>query len=440
MPKVGDAFEGIYATARYNARFNPIFAPLNETRCRYRVAKGSAGSGKSVSIAQDFIVKLMDKDNWGANLLVVRKIDESNRDSTYEELKAAINRVCGRNAQATWTIRSSPLELECISFERGKLVWIWIEEATELDEEDIDILDDRLRGELDNPNLYYQMTLSFNPVSINHWIKGRFFDVPNPDVFTHHSTYLDNQFIDEAYHRRMLLRKQTDPNGYRIYGLGEWGLTGGQFFNMWNESLHVCKPFEVPKEWIRFRSMDWGSYHPYAVGWFAVDYDGRLYLYRELYGWGGKANVGTKENARVVAGHIVEAEPKTEDISYGVLDKACWNDTGTSGPTIAEEINNVLVKENRTLFIPCEKGRSQMTEQVRLRLDGYKTTEGIQVPGLVVFDTCIHTIRTLPNLTHDKHNPEKVDTDGEDQVRVCLFIASIYPAVTGAGETKRPVA
>ena len=427
------------ATARYNARFNPIFAPLNETRCRYRVAKGSAGSGKSVNVAQDFIVKLMNKDNVGANLLVVRKIDESNRDSTYAELKAAIYRVCGSTAQHAWTIRSSPLELECkytgnkiifrgmkddsqrekvksISFERGKLVWIWLEEATELDEEDIDILDDRLRGELENPNLYYQMTLTFNPVSINHWIKGWFFDIPNPDVFTHHSTYLDNQFIDEAYHRRMLLRKETDPNGYRVYGLGQWGLTGGRFFNMWDEAIHVCEPFEVPKEWIRFRSMDWGSYHPYAVGWFAVDYDGRLYMYRELYGWGGKPNVGTKETAREVAKHIVEAEPKGEEISYAVLDNACWNKTGTTGPTIAEEINNVLVKANKTLFIPCEKGRSQMAEQIRLRLSGYKAKDGTHVPGLVFFKNCIHAIRTIPNLTHDKHDPEKVDTNGEDHM------------------------
>jgi phage terminase large subunit len=418
-------------------QFNPIFRDFNQIRCRYRVAKGSAGSGKSVNVAQDFILKLMDKHNIGANLLVVRKIDESNRDSTYAELTSAIYKICGSEALAYWRMGTSPLELESkitgnkiifrgmkddgqrekvksVSFAKGKLTWVWLEEATELDEADVDILDDRLRGELDNPNLYYQMTLTFNPVSINHWIKGKYFDIPNPDVFTHHSTYLDNRFIDEAYRKRMMLRKATDPNGYRVYGEGNWGITGGQFFNTWSDDLHICEPFAIPKDWIKFRSMDWGSYHPYAVGWFAVDYDGRLYMYRELYGYGGKPNIGTKESARQVAENIVEAEPKNEEISYGVLDNACWNSPGTDGPSIAEEINLVLLKESRRLFIPCVKGRAQMAEQVRLRLDGHKDSDGKQIPGLTFFKNCIHSIRTIPNLAHDKHDPEKVDTNGED--------------------------
>jgi phage terminase large subunit len=96
------------------------------------------------------------------------------------------------------------------------------------------------------------------------------------------------------------------------------------------------------------------------------------------------------------------------------LDNACWNSTGTDGPTIADEINTVLNENNRTLFGPCVKGRSQMAEQVRLRLTGHEDSEGRQIPGLVFFRTCFHTIRTIPNLTHDKHNPEKVDTTGED--------------------------
>jgi phage terminase large subunit len=81
---------------------------------------------------------------------------------------------------------------------------------------------------------------------------------------------------------------------------------------MWNDAIHVCEPFGIPKEWIKFRSMDWGSYHPYAVGWFAVDYDGRLYMYRELYGWGGKANVGTKETARQVAKKLLRPNRKVK--------------------------------------------------------------------------------------------------------------------------------
>jgi phage terminase large subunit len=67
-------------------------------------------------------------------------------------------------------------KLKSINFPHGKLTWIWVEEATELQESDVDILDDRLRGVLPNPNLYYQITFTFNPVSASHWIKRKYFN------------------------------------------------------------------------------------------------------------------------------------------------------------------------------------------------------------------------------------------------------------------------
>ena len=237
-------------TQTVQVKFNPVFRPVNECKTRYRALKGSAGSGKSVDIAQDYIVKLMDRSNIGANLLVVRKVEGSNKDSTFAELYGAITRICGPLTAALWDITLNPLAMRCtatgsriifrgmndarqrekvksISFPDGKLTWIWCEEATELEEADVDILDDRLRGVLANPNLYYQITFTFNPINAGHWIKRKYFDIESPDIFTHHSTYRDNRFIDEAYYRRMELRRVQDPEGYKVYGLGEWGETGG---------------------------------------------------------------------------------------------------------------------------------------------------------------------------------------------------------------------
>lgn len=239
-------------TIQTNAQFNRVFQPVNTCRLRYRVLKGSAGSGKSVNVAQDYIAKLTDPAYTGANLLVVRKVDDTNRDSTFAELQKAIYKMFGAQAERIWKINQSPLYLECkttgnriifrgmnddrqrekiksVTFKRGQLVWIWVEEATELKVEDIDILDDRLRGQLDgiNPNLYYQITLTFNPVAATHWIKGRYFDKKDPLVLAHHSTYKDNRFIDFGYYQRMERRRLEDPEGYRVYGEGEWGELGG---------------------------------------------------------------------------------------------------------------------------------------------------------------------------------------------------------------------
>lgn len=282
--------------------FNPIFREVNTCCKRYRVLKGSAGSGKSVNIAQDYVIKLMDPQFTGANLLVVRKVEESNRDSTFAELQKAVFTICGESYLQYWDIKATPLQMTCkttgnsiifrgvndarqrekvksITFKQGDLTWIWIEEATELQESDVDILDDRLRGVLSNPNLYYQMTFTFNPVSAMHWIKAKYFDTKSEDVFTHSSTYLDNRFIDAGYHRRMMMRKERDPEGYRVYGLGEWGETGGLIL-----TNYVVESFDTGPQYFdnRLYAQDFGFNHANAILDIGFK-DGNLYVCDEIY-------------------------------------------------------------------------------------------------------------------------------------------------------------
>ena len=217
-------------------QFNKCFKEANLSKCRYVLLKGSAGSGKSVDTAQNYILRLMERK--GRNLLTLRKSEVTNRDSTFAELTGAISRM---GLWDYWRRTLNPLELRCvngnkiifrgmnderqrekiksITFESGDLTDIWLEEGTEFTQEDVEILDDRLRGQLPD-GLFYQMRFTFNPVSAAHWIKRVYFDNQSPDVFTHNSTYLNNRFIDEAYHRRMMRRKELDPEGYRVYGLG----------------------------------------------------------------------------------------------------------------------------------------------------------------------------------------------------------------------------
>ena len=278
---------------------NSVFKEFNKTKCRYRLAKGSAGSGKSVDIATDFILKLSDIKYKGANLLVVRQTETSHKDSTFAELLSAINRM---GLSRFWSYTLTPLTLTCkttgnmiifrgfsdqrarervksITFPQGKLCWIWAEEATELQESDCDILDDRLRGQLDNPNLYYQMTFSFNPVSASHWIKRKYWDYESDDIFKCHSTYLDNRFLDESYHKRMMMRKEQDPEGYQVYGLGEWGELGGLIL-----TNYVVE--DLSTDFNRYDnvlySQDFGYNHANCILEIGFK-DDEIYVLRELY-------------------------------------------------------------------------------------------------------------------------------------------------------------
>lgn len=282
-----------------NVQVNACFKEVDRSRKRYIVMKGSAGSGKSVDTAQHYILRLM-KDT-GRNLVCIRKSDVTNRDSTYAELTGAIYRMFGDKAPAYWAIKQSPLQLTCringnqiifrgmnddrqreklksITFQRGKLTDVWIEEATELTQADVEIIDDRLRGELPEGQ-FYQIRMTFNPVSKSHWIKRVFFDRSDPNVLTHHSTYLDNRFIDTAYHDRMQRRKEVDPEGYLIYGLGEWGEVGGLIL-----TNYIIEEFDQSPERFDYmvNAQDFGYNHADCIG--AVGFkDGELYLCRELY-------------------------------------------------------------------------------------------------------------------------------------------------------------
>lgn len=282
-----------------NVKANPCFKEVDRSTKRYIVMKGSAGSGKSVDTAQNYILRLMQ--DKGRNLVCVRKSDITNRDSTFAELTGAIYRMFGEKAERYWQINMSPLKITCkangnqiifrgmnddkqreklksITFQKGKLTDVWLEEATELTQADVEIIDDRLRGELP-PGQFYQIRMTFNPVNRNHWIKKVFFDIPDDNVLTHHSTYENNRFIDDAYKARMERRRQVDPEGYRIYGLGEWGEIGGLIL-----SNYVIEDFDTAASNFDYmvNAQDFGFNHANCIGEVGFK-DGELYLCKELY-------------------------------------------------------------------------------------------------------------------------------------------------------------
>lgn len=168
--------------------------------------------------------------------------------------------------------------VKSITSKQGYLCWIWAEEATELQRSDMNILDDRLRGLLPD-NLYYQMTFTFNPVNANHWIKTDYWDWENDNVFKVHSTYLDNRFIDDQYHERMMRRKEVDPEGYRVYGLGEWGETEGLI-------LHNYTIEDLSMQLDHYDSVhyaqDFGFNHANCILELGFK-DDEIYVLRELY-------------------------------------------------------------------------------------------------------------------------------------------------------------
>lgn len=280
-------------------KMNPCFKEVDMSKKRYIVMRGSAGSGKSVDTAQNYILRLMQ--DKGRNLVCIRKSDITNRDSTYAELTGAVYKMFGEKYTRYWNIKQSPLQLTClangnqiifrgvndekqreklksITFQKGKLTDVWIEEATEITQADFEIIDDRLRGELPEGQ-FYQIRMTFNPVNKNHWIKKVFFDIPDDNVLTHHSTYLMNRFIDDAYRARMERRKIVDPEGYEIYGLGNWGEIGGLILHNWE--ISECSSNLNDYDDIAI-GQDFGFNHANAILLLGIK-DDNIYILKEVY-------------------------------------------------------------------------------------------------------------------------------------------------------------
>lgn len=222
--------------------FNPLFRPyLTDNTHRYLILYGGAGSGKSVFAVQRFLYRLLTLPL--CNILVVRAVAATNRDSTYALFRQVISKwglselfsckdsdlriSCANGNSVIFKGLDDTEKLKSITFPKGELTDIWIEEASEVLEEDFNQLDVRLRGK----GSHKQMVLTFNPVSVLHWLKLRFFDRQDPRALVLKSTYKDNQFLDEDYKRTLEGYKDTDPYYYSVYCLGEWGVLGQTIFD-----------------------------------------------------------------------------------------------------------------------------------------------------------------------------------------------------------------
>lgn len=283
-------------------------------KSRYRVLKGGKGSKKSATTALNLIYRIMKYPD--SNLLVVRAVFNTHRDSTFAQLKWAQQKL---GVSHLWQNTVSPMEmvykptgqrilfrgfddvlkLASTTVSNGSLCWVWIEEAFEIESEnDFEKLDLSVpRGNI-LPDLFKQTTLTFNPWSENHWLKRRFFDKKSPEVNVYSTNYLCNEFLDDTDRAVFERMKETNYRRYAVAGLGEWGVSDGliyenfelldfKFDEKGNLIINVDGEPTVREYWkIRhFFGLDYGyTNDPTAFIAFAVDpIKKEIYIYDEHY-------------------------------------------------------------------------------------------------------------------------------------------------------------
>lgn len=306
-----------------------------------------------------------------------------------------------------------------------------------------------------------------NPGSIGHaWVKRAFIDMAAPyeiKTMSPEEGGMRRQFIPAKLSDNPTLTENDPLYATRLSGLGspelvramlegDWDIVAGAAFEKLSRNTHMIRPFTPLRHWTKFTSIDWGTAKPYSVGWYCIpDTDvvlaakqgqpeklipkNSIIRYREMYGWNGKPDEGTREESWRVAQKMLcyeygahdflkeidngrdviqdlqvwialkENKYKAEKIDYRIGDSAMWSQH--DGPSVAENFaKNMVVLEQ------CKKDRISNYQEVRNRISPAQDS-----PGFYVTENCTNFWRTVPELQLDQREPEKgPDSRQEDHV------------------------
>ena len=394
---------------------------------------GAAGGGKSFALLVD-LLRYCHNANHRA-LLLRRTLAELTEliDSSRKLYSKAFPGSIFKESKSTWVFPSGATALfsyvdkdsDVTRYQGQAFTWIGIDELGHYPTPYVwNYLRSRLRSTDKSIETY--MRASSNPGGVGGWwIKKMFVDPIEPgnsfyatDIDTgdvlkfgrYHASagkplfqrkfiparLTDNPYLAESGEYEAMLSSLPEVERKRLLD-GDWDVAEGAAFPEFSKVIHVIDPYELPNNWIRIRSADYGYSSPSCVLWGAVDWDGNIIIYRELY-----QNGLTGEQ---LANRINDLEVYDPPMHTSVLDASCWSKSGI-GPSIADSIIRSGVR-----FVPSNRDRISGKVELHRRLSiREKTGE----PQLKVFSNCINLIRTLPTIPYAKNNAEDVDTKADD--------------------------
>ena len=414
--------EDLPKSLRTVAEENVIFRPNDGPQTDFLAASetdvlygGAAGGGKSYAMLVD---PLRFAHRAAHRALILRRsmpelrelIDKSRElypkafpGCKYKEVEKLWNFPSGAKIEFGFLERDA----DVYRYQGQAYSWIGFDEIThQATEFSWNYLASRLRTT--DPEIIPYMRCTANPGGVGaHWVKKRYIDPAPPNESFKGSDGLIRKFIParlednpflatDGRYEQML--KALPPTQRRQLLEGDWEVAEGAAFTEFDRHLHVIEPFEIPIHWERTKGIDYGYASESACVWGAIDPDdGTLIIYRELY---RKGLLGTD------LAHIITEMELNDPMSVpGVLDTACWNRTGQTGPTVGE----TLVKAGHKLRRADKNriaGKIQIHEYLKLQQSGR--------PKLQIFNTCPNLIRELQSIPLDKSNPEDVDTKASD--------------------------
>lgn len=405
-----------------------------QDRHKYVCFGGARGGGKSWGVRIKAILSALYYA--GIRIIIVRR--------SYPELKAnhidpmtalLAGKSCARyNAQnKEFRFTNGSLikfgycdnRADMLRYQGDQYDMIFLEEATQWDEEIFTMFSACLRGVNDFPKRMY---LTCNPGGRGHaWVKRLFIDRKfkpgeNPDEYS----FIQSLVTDNLALMRMQPEyvKQLDnlpPKLLAAWRYGDWTVFEGQYFEEFRDDpehyddhrfTHIITPFDPPRDWTLYRSFDWGYVKPYSCGWWAVSHKGVMYRIAELYGCTGEPDEGVKQPADKVFDEIKRVESEHPYLKgrrvLGIADPSIWDGSRDEhGVSISD-----MAARKGIYFEPGNNARipGWMQLHYRLAFDEYGAAK------LYAFTDCHAFRRTIPLLCHSETRPEDIDTKQEDHV------------------------
>ena len=416
-----------------------VFAPNPGPQTEFLAASeqevlygGAAGGGKSFGLLAD-PMRYFHNPNF--NGLILRRTNDELRELIWKSQELYPKAFPGAKwaeKKSQWTLPSGAklwltyLEREddVIRYQGFAFSYIAFDELTQHPTPfACDYMRSRLRTT--DPDLPIFMRATTNPGGAGHgWVKRMFID-PAPANQAFVATDLNSgepleypegheKAGQPLFSRRFIPASLTD-NPYLMEGgqyeanllslpenqrrqllEGDWAVADGAAFPEFRQSVHVVEPFDIPDNWVRFRSADYGYSSWSAVHWYAIDPAFEtLIVYRELY--------LSKHTGKDLGRAVLDAE-MGDSIKFGILDSSCWHNRGQIGPSIAEEMITMGCRwrpSDRTAGARVA-GKNQLHE--RLKVD-----EDTGHPGIVFFNTCRQIIADLPVIPSCPKGSDDID-------------------------------
>jgi hypothetical protein len=236
----------------------------------------------------------------------------------------------------------------------------------------------------------------------------------------------DKEFVDD-YERRLLGKSEYIRQAL-LYG--NWYATAGSYFGEdWNTRLHVCKPFRIPDHWPRFRSLDWGFKSPGVVCWWAMDDDENIFCEKE-YNFKFKTDVEVAHEIQEIERSMGLWDGRRSQLT-GPADDQLWEERGDMGRTKADNMMAAGIP-----WVKADK-KSRITNGLRLLNRMRDHCDGQTTPGIVFFENCKMSVRTIPAIQTDSNNIECPADGGEDHWLDAAMYACAYASHGKSGIPRR---